>query len=386
MKLELHILQNFAPANLNRDDTGSPKDCQFGGYRRARISSQCLKRAVREDFRMNDVLSTDDLATRTKRLAVTCGELLAEKGHERERAVQLVSAALEGISLKPKGGTNDKSPDDKYKTQYLLFVPRRIVRALVALVEEHAESLGEIVDAKASKAKKKPSMSKELKKELSSLLEDSSKTPDLALFGRMIADEPKWNVDASCQVAHAFSTHRLEQEFDFYTAVDDFKADDNAGSDMMGTIAFNSSCFYRYAVLDVDALKANMGEGAPSELNEAAIRAFVQGFVRAIPSGKQNSMAAHSLPSYALAIVRDGQPVSLANAFERPVTPGDGGGLIDASIGAVESYFSRIGGEMGGSSAGVYAWADRSLEDVEGIERVQKLEHFYDHAVKSALS
>jgi len=41
--VEIHVLQNFAPSNLNRDDTGAPKDALFGGTRRARISSQCAK-------------------------------------------------------------------------------------------------------------------------------------------------------------------------------------------------------------------------------------------------------------------------------------------------------------------------------------------------------
>src|ERR1700726_3904869 len=67
MFIEIHAIQNFAPSNLNRDDTGSPKDCEFGGHRRARVSSQCLKRAVREAFRRDQLLPKDRLARRTKR-------------------------------------------------------------------------------------------------------------------------------------------------------------------------------------------------------------------------------------------------------------------------------------------------------------------------------
>src|SRR5690606_17698699 len=150
-----------------------------------------------------------------------------------------------------------------------------------------------------------------------SLLEGSRGAADLALFGRMIADKADWNVEASCQVAHAISTNRVQMDFDFFTAVDDFKPRDTAGSDMMGTIQFNSSCFYRYAVLDVGALRANLDQGEGGDaLLEKSIGAFLRAFVSAIPTGKQNGMAAHNFPSYALALVRDaGQPISLANAF-----------------------------------------------------------------------
>src|SRR5262249_9519011 len=149
------------------------------------------------------------------------------------------------------------------------------------------------------------------------------KTPDLALFGRMIADNPDWNVDAACQVAHAISTNRVNVEFDFYTAVDDFRPRDSAGSDMMGTVPFQSSCFYRYASLDVDALRKNLGGTDTAEataLARSTVDAFLRALALAIPTGKQNSMAAQNRPSYLLAVVRKaGTPCSLANAFVKPI-------------------------------------------------------------------
>ncbi|MEI8257443.1 MAG: type I-E CRISPR-associated protein Cas7/Cse4/CasC, partial [Deltaproteobacteria bacterium] len=135
-KIELHILQNFAPSNLNRDDTGAPKDCEFGGHRRARISSQCFKRAMREAFRVEKMLPEQALGARTKRLAERIGKALEEKhGHDEEASIAAAAFALRGAGL----GVKDASED--WKTEYLLFVPRRIVGAIADLVHQHWDSV-----------------------------------------------------------------------------------------------------------------------------------------------------------------------------------------------------------------------------------------------------
>ena len=394
MKLELHILQNFAPSNLNRDDTGAPKDCELGGYRRARISSQCQKRAVREMFRLDKLVPEQALGARTKRLIQEVTRLLVdEHGHDEETAAALAIGAIEGVGL----GRNKKGEgEDFWKTEYLLFVPRRVMKGLAALLHERRDDLADLIEAtkatapaptadgdkpakKASKkdAKRdaKKAYPKEIQKEVEALLESARGTADLALFGRMIADKPEWNVDAACQVAHAISTNRVQMDFDFFTAVDDFKPGDTAGSDMMGTVQFNSSCYYRYAVLDVDSFRANLdldGEEG-GQLVAKSIEGFVRAFVSAIPTGKQNSMAAHNFPSYVLAVVRDGgQPVSLANAFLTPARPTDGKDLVEHSVGKLEDYFGRLR-EVIGDDATALTWADRDLPAVDGVERKDKL-------------
>lgn len=385
MKIELHILQNFAPANLNRDDTGSPKDCEFGGHRRARISSQCQKRAVRELFRLGEMLPSDNLAARTKRLAVQVGETLVDRhGHERDSAIALAIGAIEGVGLKR---ASKGEGDDAWKTEYLLFVPRRVIQALADLLHEHRADLSGLVavaepedgkkkSAKKSKSDARKSYPEKVRKEVERLLTGAADCVDLALFGRMIADRPEWNVEASCQVAHAVSTHRVQMDFDFYTAVDDFKPGDTAGSDMMGTIQFNSSCFYRYAVLDVDALSHNLDGNAA--LASAGARAFAEAFVRAIPSAKQNSMAAHNPPSYVLAVVRpSGQPVSLANAFEKPARASGETGLVEDSIHKLEDYLERMRGWLGDDARSI-ALADRSVGDRPSIERQVSPTAFFD--------
>jgi CRISPR system Cascade subunit CasC len=362
MKAEIHVLQNFASSNLNRDDTGTPKDCDLGGVRRARVSSQCLKRAMREAFETLGLVPPSDRAARTKRLVEHAAAIVSEtKGVDADRAQRAVAAALAG------GGI--KADDDKgWKTQYLLFVPSRLIGRLANIVVAHFDALSTDsrtpkpddeasdaaktgnkagkVTAKRAKADAKAAVPEEVAVAVKELLADAARTPELALFGRMIADEPKWNVEAACQVAHAVSTHRVSMEFDFYTAIDDLKKDDTAGSDMMGTISFNSACFYRYLVVDVEALARNLGndETARTQARQT-LAALIRAAVLAIPTGKQNSMAAHNLPSFVLVDVREGaQPRSLTNAFIDPVRPkpGPGGDLVSQSIEKLGKHYVAL--------------------------------------------
>mgnify|MGYP001043110235 CR=1 FL=1 len=335
MKIEIHVLQNFAASNLNRDDTGTPKDCEFGGVRRARISSQCLKRAIRQAFEEHALISPDQRAARTKRLVEQVAKTVAEKkAVSFDLAERAVSAALGGAGLKA-------DPDKEWKTQYLLFIPTAAIKKLAGIVVEHFEALATEAEqpvsssegegakksakakARRAKADAKEAVPPEVGSAVKNVLADGARTPELALFGRMIADEPSWNIDAACQVAHAISTHRVSMEFDFYTAIDDLKPNDTAGSDMMGTVSFNSACFYRYLVVDADALTSNLGgDVAARQQAKDTVKALVRAAVLAIPTGKQNSMAAQNLPSLVLVDVRDGgEARSLANAFVRPVRP-----------------------------------------------------------------
>lgn len=376
MKIELHILQNFAPSNLNRDDTGAPKDCELGGYRRARISSQCLKRAVRDAFTTEGMFAADDLAVRTKRVVHNVADELSARHHrDHEQSQAVVAATLAGAGLKTKPA------DEDYKTEYLLFLPKRQLAELAQLVDRHWDVLSALVSAsgqspdkapeakarskKKDKSDKKGAFPKDIEKELTPILWAAKATADLALFGRMIADDPSYNVDAACQVAHAISTNRVSMDFDFYTAVDDLRPDDTAGSEMMGTVQFNSSCFYRYSVLDIVDLRRNLG--ADADLVDKTVAAYVRASVQAIPTGKQNSMAAHNPPSFVLAVVRPtGFPVSLANAFANPVRPSGDSDLIDGSVSALQKYLQSLSGMYGCAAVSGDYIADRDIATAEG--------------------
>jgi CRISPR system Cascade subunit CasC len=314
--IEIHALQNFAPSNLNRDDTGSPKDAIFGGTRRARVSSQCLKRAVRQHFdqkKNEGFFDPSELAVRTKRVCQAIADLLDGK---RKKAEVLAKAemALSYVKLKAAEGG---------KTQYLLYLGQKEVTALAQAIHECWDQIVSVPEESTEKGKGKGkkaaagSAPKEVQERIDSIF-NGGKAVDVALFGRMLADMPEKNQNAACQVAHAISTHAVEREFDFYTAVDDLKPEDTAGADMMGTVEFNSACFYRYAVVDWEKLVANLQDDR--ELAAKGLRAFLEGFVVAEPTGKQNTFAAHNPPEFVtVSVHRNTAPRSLANAFETAV-------------------------------------------------------------------
>jgi CRISPR system Cascade subunit CasC len=357
MLIELHLLQNFVPSCLNRDDTNTPKECTFGGHRRARISSQCIKRSVRKYFGEAKLLATQNLAERSKRLLGEVVKLLVAQGHAASEAEKVVETALGAVKIKA----------ENKETQYLLFLGRGEIQNLANVIHTHWDALknalpaaapappsGEKPARKSTRQEKnaaKEAVPLEVAKEVKAAL-DGGKAADLALFGRMLADQADLNVQAACQVAHALSTNKIgSMEMDFYTAVDDLKereADPGAG--MMGTVEFNSSCFYRYANIDFDQLTENLHQDV--ELARAAVKAFLQASIHAIPTGKQNSMAAHNMPALVFAVVRERGPMNLANAFEGPIAPDHNGTLVGKSIGALDTYWGRIG-RMYGNGAKV---------------------------------
>lgn len=328
--IEIHALQNFAPSNLNRDDTGAPKDALFGGTRRARVSSQCLKRAVRKHFAglvEQNALASDDVAFRTKRVLDVLTKSLIEKGRPEAEATEKVRLALAAVELPVK---------EDGKSEYLLFLGQREVSNIANIIDEKWGSIAANETAptegkKPGKTKKQAAQSAdpELKKALDKVF-NGGKAVDVALFGRMLADMPEKNQNAACQVAHAISTHSVEREFDFYTAVDDLKPEDTAGADMMGTVEFNSACFYRYAVVDWEKLKENLQGDAV--LAAKGLRAFLEGFVVAEPTGKQNTFAAHNPPEFvSVSVRRNTAPRNLSNAFETAMFARKGESLTSKS-------------------------------------------------------
>lgn len=345
--VEIHALQNFAPSNLNRDDTGAPKDAIFGGSRRARVSSQCLKRAVRQYFNglvEQKTLASGDIAFRTKRMLDALIKSLADKGRDDVESAEKVRAALSSVGLALK---------DEGKTEYLLFLGQREIDDVAAIIDERWDSIKVNTESsdegkKTGKAKKKAAKNAdpELKKAIDKVF-NGGKAVDVALFGRMLADMPEKNQYAACQVAHALSTHTVEREFDFYTAVDDLKPEDTAGADMLGTVEFNSACFYRYAVVDWEKLVENLQ--GDSELAEKGLRAFLEGFVVAEPTGKQNSFAAHNPPELiSISVRRNTSPRNLANAFETPIQTSKRESLTGTSAEALAKKAKVLQGAFGG--------------------------------------
>ncbi|MFK4705596.1 CRISPR system Cascade subunit CasC [Roseateles asaccharophilus] len=325
--LEFHVIQNFAPSNLNRDDTGAPKDALFGGHRRARVSSQCTKRTIRLGFKEHQLLPPQNCGVRTLKLR----DLLVERlcARPADEAAMKVEAVLSAAGLKFKDDGN---------TEYLLFLGDGEVSALASMIDA---SWDEVVVSAEKKSKKdaKAGAAGNLGKKAKALL-DGGKAVDVALFGRMLADMPAVNQHAACQVAHAISTHRVEREFDYFTAVDDRGDEDSAGAGMIGQVEFNSATFYRFAVLDLNKLLGNLQDDR--ELALAAVHAFTLALARAIPTGKQNSFAAHNPPEFVGVCLRHAAPMNLANAFEKPVAPRRDESITEQSVRAMAAYKDKL--------------------------------------------
>jgi CRISPR system Cascade subunit CasC len=296
LTIDFHVLQTVPPANVNRDEDGSPKTATYGGTRRARVSSQAWKRAIRNDCK--GFLDDSDLGVRSLRLVddikrriQLLDSSLADQAEDY--AVKVLTQA--GLKITPSKPRKEDPNPSYQKTGALLFLSNVQMDELAQLA---IGSKG-IPDKKAVKA-----------------VLAKGNSIDLALFGRMVADSPDLNVDAASQVAHALGVHTVVSEFDYFTAVDDHAPDDNAGAGMIGTVEFNSSTLYRYATINVDALAATLGSG---EATARAAEAFARAFVSSMPTGKQNTFANRTLPDFVLVTVRDDQPVNLAGAFEEAV-------------------------------------------------------------------
>lgn len=330
--LEFHLIQNFAPSNLNRDDAGAPKDAIFGGQRRARVSSQCFKRAVRLAAGEHELLPQANRGIRTKKMKSLLLERLTRRDAEEAAAKIEVALAAAGLKLKDDG-----------KTEYLLFLGVGEVAAFADLIEQHWDELP-VGGDKKSKKDAKAVIPPEIVKKAKALL-DGGKAVDVALFGRMLADLPSVNQEAACQVAHAISTHRVEREFDYFTAVDDKGDADETGAGMIGQVEFNSATLYRYAVLDLRKLLTNLQGDV--ELALSAVEAFTRALALAIPSGKQNSFAAHNPPEFAGLCLRHSTPLSLANAFEKPVTPRADLSLTEQSVERLAAYEGKLAAVYG---------------------------------------
>jgi CRISPR system Cascade subunit CasC len=361
--IELHLLQSFPVSNLNRDDVGQPKTATFGGHVRGRISSQSLKRSARLLFDKYG-LDTSETGVRTKRLLQNVVDALVEQGRDEELARAIAMAALRqlGFGLDQAKGL----------TQYLLFVSRESIDHLTHYCLENWDTLERVAAAKteAQLAKIKPDKAGQAE---GRRILDASRAADIALFGRMIADNKDLNVDAASQVAHAISTHVVATEFDYYTAVDDLKPEAEAGADMIGTIDFNSACYYRYANVDLDRLTSNLR--GDRDLVGRTAKAWLQAFINAVPSGKQNSMAARTMPDTLLAVVRDHGAWNLANAFLKPVVADD---IMAESTTRLLAHFGKLRSFYGSTQIRTATAASVSgdIPDTEGVNVVTNADEF----------
>ena len=287
--VDIHVIQSLPPSCVNRDDTGSPKTAMYGGVRRARVSSQSWKHAMREMFK--NFFDENELSERTKKIVEKVADQVCILHNiSKEEAMQLADKIIN------QAGVSTKDLEAKA----LFFMSSKQARTL------------------ASMALEEPLPGK---KEVQAAF-NAGMGIDISLFGRMLADEPALNADASAQVAHAISTHKVENEYDYFTAIDDRKPEDQQGAGMIGTIEFNSSTLYRYATIAAHDLNKNLGD---VNVATKAVKEFVRAFVSSMPTGKQNTFANGTPPYAVMVAIRLDQPFNLVGAFEDPVKTGEGG-------------------------------------------------------------
>lgn len=301
--VDFHVLQTVPPSCINRDDTGSPKTAIYGGVTRARVSSQAWKHAMRQAFVEESLLDEEDVGKRTKKVTELVEKEIAALAPEKD-AAKLAKKTLDNAGIK----------NDEKGTKALFFISQAQIKSLAQLaVEECADK-------------------KEYKKALS-----TAPSVDIALFGRMVADDPSLNFDAAAQVAHSISTHAVQNEYDYFTAVDDCQVEDNAGAGHLGTVEYNSATLYRYATVNVMELERHLGAKKAAEV----VRSFGEAFIRSMPTGKQNTFANRTLPDAVYVTIREDQPVNLCGAFERAVRKSTEG-YAEPSKNALQAYAQQL--------------------------------------------
>ena len=314
--LQLHLLTAYGPSNLNRDDTGRPKSVLFGGAPRLRISSQSLKRAWRTSDIFRDRLD-GHLASRTQRLGEDVRRRLVEGGMGEEEALA-AARKIANVFGKLRAET---SPTPAFIEQLAFISP-----------EERAEAFALADRALTGEELEAPKPDDVLRR--------TDAAADIAMFGRMLADDPKFNREAAVQVAHAITTHRAVAEDDYYTAVDDLKSRDepeDAGAGFVGVQEFGAGVFYLYLCVDRGLLLENLG--GDRAVGDASVAALAEAAATVAPRGKRASFASHARAFYALAEKGTAQPRSLAAAFLKPVPGTDQG---SASVAALENFRDRL--------------------------------------------
>jgi CRISPR system Cascade subunit CasC len=328
MKLiELHILQSFPVSCLNRDDVGSPKTAVFGGVNRARLSSQSLKRAIRE-YAQDNLPDAKFGGSRSKLIVQPLADALKKHGiaDDKAAAEHAANIADKLAKLDGKSGKNGETPQVGTLT---FLAPSEI--------DSIAQQVAELVKSNPKSKDYEKSLDKFCKK--AGLLDGA----DIALFGRMVASLPSLTLEGAAMFSHALSTHKADNDLDFYSAVDDAKPkDDDAGAGMIGTLEFSSAVYYSYAAVNLDLL-ADEDHLARLSVDERrkVVEAFIRATLMAVPGARKNSMNAHTLPGFVLGTFKSaGQPVQLINAFESPVRPK--GGLLDASKEALLAHHAEL--------------------------------------------
>jgi CRISPR system Cascade subunit CasC len=367
--IEMHALRSFPPSNLNRDDLGTPKTAVFGGARRLRISSQCLKRTWRMSEHFRGAFAEDQLGVRTDRLPEVVLKAIGDSLDEAARDGLVTLLGSIGKKGAKPSAADDEEEDDEDKpkekgkgddgvattrTAHLLFLSRQEIEAVGNFARAKKEGLTKVLNSK-----KKPDAKaiEKLRKELKEHLEENTKknAVDVGLFGRFVTSDEFDTVEGALQVAHGLGTQKVEVEYDYFTAVDDLGEGPGAGH--LGESEFASSVLYLYACCGLDELEQNLGARSVTgrtidpearRLARTSLPALVRAIAESTPKGKRTGTAPHTPAEYVEVVVRRGAPLSFANSFAKPVDGREAGGdVMAASISRLATHRDRIEGAYG---------------------------------------
>lgn len=327
--INYHVLISHSPSNLNRDDMNMQKTAVFGGTRRTRISSQSLKRAMRKSYYYENELGHPSTRTAVliNQYAKDIKEKYPDKSENIEKICLCVAALIEGKSKKGDIIKYKRNKKGEIKTQVLAWNSNEkdlLKEMIVSALEKSGDELIDFLKTSFN------DIDTSLKQNLAK---------DIALSGRMATGAIE-SIDASLAVAHAITTHTVDGDIDWFTAVDDLNQETGeTGSAHLDTTEFSSGVFYRYASLNLRQLQENLGDIDRAQALDIAAH-VLHLLATVVPSGKQNSFAAFNLADFAFVSFSD-QPISLANAFENPVKANKSG-LVMPSIEAFNNYHQAI--------------------------------------------
>lgn len=328
--LELHIIQSVPVACLNRDDLNSPKTAIFGGIQRARVSSQSWKRAIREMAK--EIAPEQFKGERTRLMHEPLVKAMVAAGitdADADEGARKIVDELVKLDSKSK---------DKVKSTTLYFMsPLEL--------ETFAKAYAKTKDPK-----------KALKAIDAKSLKDAA---DISIFGRMVANDHSLTVEAASMFSHALSTHKVDNEIDFFSAVDDLQPKEESGAAMTSTLEFNSATYYRFAALNLDMLAdADHLGSLSSKERKSVVRTFVEATIKAIPGARKNTMNGNTLPAYVFGVIREkGHPIQLINAFESPLRSSSG--YTTKSVELLKSEYAKLK-----ETWGIDAVVEKAIPDV----------------------
>lgn len=328
--LELHIIQSVPVACLNRDDLNSPKTAVFGGVQRARVSSQSWKRAIRE-----------------------MAKEIAPQHFKGERTRLMFEPLFKEMKT---AGLSDSDADDGAK---------KIIDALVKLDAKSTDKVKSTTlyfmsPLELQTLAKAYADTKDVKKALKSIDAKSLKdAADISIFGRMVANDHSLTVEAASMFSHALSTHKVDNEIDFFAAVDDLQPKEESGAGMTSTLEFNSATYYRFAALNLDMLADTEHLGSMTKDDrQSVVRTFVEATIKAIPGARKNTMNGNTMPVYVFGVVRGkGHPIQLVNAFESPIRSVPG--YAAKSVELLKAEYAKLK-----ETWGIEAVVERAIPDI----------------------